>query len=130
MGFDQQLTVVLPEFVPSRWWHFLLHNQNAFMMKAALYFRRRQGTRVTVVSDVPYYLAEEKAEEPSRFWAAPSMLDRSFRTMVALLVVVVGGFILALVLHWPPIFQVIFGLAALVLLGLTVGLLFLRTLFA
>ncbi|MGH2425294.1 MAG: APC family permease, partial [bacterium] len=27
IGFDQQITVVLPEFVPTRWWHFFLHGQ-------------------------------------------------------------------------------------------------------
>ena len=129
VGFDQQLTVVLPEFVPSRWWHFLLHNQNAFMMKAALYFRRRQGTRVTVVSDVPYYLAEESAEEPHRLWfAGPTPIDRGLVVLVALLIVSVGGLIAAVV--WQvALLEEIFGLAALVLLGLMVGLLFLRTLF-
>lgn len=33
------LIVVLPEFVPARGWHHLLHNQTAFLIKAALLFR-------------------------------------------------------------------------------------------
>ena len=34
---DGQLaTVVLPEFVPAKWWHGLLHNQTAWLIKAAL----------------------------------------------------------------------------------------------
>lgn len=48
---DSLLTVVLPEFVPARWWHQILHNQSAWLIKAALYFR----PGVIVVS-VPYHL--------------------------------------------------------------------------
>ena len=33
------LTVVLPEFVVAHWWEYLLHNQTAFRLKAALLFR-------------------------------------------------------------------------------------------
>jgi len=129
VGFDQQLTVVLPEFVPSRWWHFLLHNQNAFMMKAALYFRRRHGTRVTVVADVPYYLAEERAEEPHRLWVAgPTPIDRGLSVLVALLILSVAGLIVAVVLH-VPVLEEVFGLATLAVLALLLGLFFLRTLY-
>ena len=35
-GDGQLATVVLPEFVPARWWHALLHNQTAWLIKAAL----------------------------------------------------------------------------------------------
>ena len=45
------LTVVLPEFVPARWWHHLLHNQRALLIKAALLFRSN-----VVVVNVPYHL--------------------------------------------------------------------------
>ncbi len=45
------ITVVLPEFVPARWWHNLLHNQTAFLIKSALLFRRNR-----VVVSVPYQL--------------------------------------------------------------------------
>jgi amino acid transporter len=47
------LTVVLPEFVPARWWHHLLHNQTAFLIKAALLFR---PGKITI--SVPYHLHE------------------------------------------------------------------------
>jgi len=43
--------VVLPEFVPSRWWEHLLHNQTAFLLKAALLFRPG-----IVVADIPYHI--------------------------------------------------------------------------
>jgi hypothetical protein len=45
------ITVVLPEFVPARWWHHLLHNQRALLLKGALLFRPN-----VVVCDVPYHL--------------------------------------------------------------------------
>lgn len=50
-GDHQMVTIILPEFVPRRWWHHLLHNQTALLVKAALLFRRN-----TVVVDVPYHL--------------------------------------------------------------------------
>jgi amino acid transporter len=34
------VTLVLPEFVPARWWHTLLHNQTAFWIKANFLFRK------------------------------------------------------------------------------------------
>ncbi|MHB8947024.1 MAG: APC family permease [Bacillota bacterium] len=45
------VTVVLPEFVPRRWWHVLLHNQAALSIKTALLFRKG-----TIVTSVPYHL--------------------------------------------------------------------------
>ncbi|HSE94810.1 MAG TPA: APC family permease, partial [Methylomirabilota bacterium] len=37
---DHLITIILPEFVPARWWQHLLHNQTALVIKAALLFRR------------------------------------------------------------------------------------------
>jgi hypothetical protein len=48
---DDLVTVVLPEFVPRRWWHHFLHNQTALLLKGALLFRKN-----VVVIDVPYHL--------------------------------------------------------------------------
>jgi len=45
------VTMVLPEFIPARWWQHLLHNQTALLIKGALLFRRN-----VVVTDVPYHL--------------------------------------------------------------------------
>jgi amino acid transporter len=54
---DGQLaTVVLPEFVPARWWHGLLHNQTAWLIKAALLYRRRHLGYQRAIVDVPYHL--------------------------------------------------------------------------
>jgi amino acid transporter len=48
---DGVITVVLPEFVPSRWWHHLLHNQTAFFIKGLLLFRKG-----VVSTSVPFHL--------------------------------------------------------------------------
>ena len=48
---DDYVTVILPEFVPRRWWQHLLHNQRALLIKGALLFRRR-----VVVTSVPFHL--------------------------------------------------------------------------
>jgi len=54
---DGQLaTIVLPEFVTSHWWQSLLHNQTAWLLKAALLYRRRLRGFERVVIDVPYHL--------------------------------------------------------------------------
>jgi amino acid transporter len=55
---DGQLAaVILPEFVTTKWWQSLLHNQTAWLLKAALLYRRqRSGGRGRVIIDVPYCL--------------------------------------------------------------------------
>jgi hypothetical protein len=52
------ITVVLPQFVPARWWGNLLHNQSAWMIRLALLFRRGY-----IVIDVPYHLTDSPIEE-------------------------------------------------------------------
>ncbi len=44
---NQLITVVLPEFVPSKWWQQMLHNQTALLIRAALLFKK--GVVVTSV---------------------------------------------------------------------------------
>jgi hypothetical protein len=54
---DGQLAVVvLPEFIPARWWHGLLHNQTSWLLKTALLYRRRDVGFQRVIIDVPYHL--------------------------------------------------------------------------
>jgi hypothetical protein len=48
---DRILTVLIPEFVSSRWWEHLLHNQSALRLKGALLFRPG-----IVVTSVPYHI--------------------------------------------------------------------------
>jgi hypothetical protein len=50
-GEHHIVTIVLPEFIPARWWQQLLHNQTALLIKGALLFHKN-----VVVSDVPYHL--------------------------------------------------------------------------
>ncbi|MBI1728925.1 MAG: APC family permease [Candidatus Rokubacteria bacterium] len=50
-GDDQMVTIVLPEFLPRRWWQHALHNQTALLVKGALLFHKN-----IVVADVPYLL--------------------------------------------------------------------------
>jgi amino acid transporter len=50
-GSDDFVTVVLPEFIPARWWQHFLHNQSSLLLKGALLFKR-----CVVVVSVPYHL--------------------------------------------------------------------------
>ena len=45
------ITIVLPEFVPAKYWQNLLHNQNTLFLKGALLFKKG-----VVVTNVPYHL--------------------------------------------------------------------------
>jgi len=49
---DDYVTVLLPEFVPAKWWQHALHNQSALLIKGALLFRPN-----LVVTSVPFHLA-------------------------------------------------------------------------
>jgi hypothetical protein len=56
---DGTLTaLVLPEFIPARWWHALLHNQTSWLIKTALLYRRRTHGFQRVIIDVPYHLRQ------------------------------------------------------------------------
>ena len=35
------VTIVIPEFVPVKWWHNILHNQTGLALKTAIHFRER-----------------------------------------------------------------------------------------
>ncbi len=50
-GENHVVTIIIPEFIPARWWQHLLHNQTALLIKGALLFRKN-----VVVTDVPYHL--------------------------------------------------------------------------
>jgi hypothetical protein len=45
------VTVIIPEFVPAKWWHKVLHNQSGLLLKFILLFRRG-----VVTTNVRYYL--------------------------------------------------------------------------
>jgi amino acid transporter len=50
----RDLAVIVPELVATRWYHYLLHNQTATVIKAHLLF---SGFRRVVVINVPWYLS-------------------------------------------------------------------------
>jgi amino acid transporter len=52
---NRTLAVVVPELVRTRWYHYLLHNQTAAVIKAYLLF---SGLRRVVVVNVPWYLSD------------------------------------------------------------------------
>jgi hypothetical protein len=64
---DSLITIVLPEFLPIRWWQQLLHNQTALLIKGALLFRRG-----VIVTDVPYHLAARAREVDARRPSPPA----------------------------------------------------------
>jgi amino acid transporter len=50
---NDYVTVILPEFVPKRWWQHLYHNQTSLLIKGALLFRPN-----VVVTSVPFHLSK------------------------------------------------------------------------
>jgi hypothetical protein len=48
---NETITIVVPQFIPGRWWHNFLHNQTAIMLRLALLFRRG-----IVITDVPFHV--------------------------------------------------------------------------
>jgi hypothetical protein len=65
---DDTITIILPEFLPRSPWEYLLHNQSALRLKAALLFRPN-----TVVVDMPYHLGRKSAEEAAALQRSPLM---------------------------------------------------------
>lgn len=47
------ITVVLPEFIPAKWWQHMLHNQSSLLLKGSLLFKKG-----VIVTSVPYHLEE------------------------------------------------------------------------
>jgi len=48
---DEIITVVLPEFIPAKWWQHFLHNQSSLLLKGSLLFKKG-----VIVTSVPYHL--------------------------------------------------------------------------
>jgi hypothetical protein len=48
---DNIITVVVPEFIPARWWQHFLHNQSSLLLKGSLLFKKG-----VIVTSVPYHL--------------------------------------------------------------------------
>lgn len=52
-GPDEVVTVLIPEFVTRKWWHYFLHNQTALILSAILILRKD-----VVVVNVPFHLRD------------------------------------------------------------------------
>jgi len=55
---NEMITVVVPQFVPRRRWHNVLHAQTAMLLRLALLFERG-----IVITSVPYHVGLEGSEE-------------------------------------------------------------------
>jgi amino acid transporter len=51
----RDIAVIVPELVATKWYHYILHNQTAAVIKAYLLF---SGLRRVIVVNVPWYLVE------------------------------------------------------------------------
>jgi hypothetical protein len=58
---NETLTIVVPQFVPEKWWHQLLHAQTAVLLRLALIWRPG-----VVITSVPYHTAADVAFAPER----------------------------------------------------------------
>lgn len=48
-----QVTVIIPQFIPKKGWHNILHNQSSLLIRAHLLYRRN-----VIITTVPYHLKE------------------------------------------------------------------------
>ncbi|MBH5317714.1 APC family permease [Paenibacillus sp. GSMTC-2017] len=48
---NYQVTVIIPQFIPKKGWHNILHNQSSLLIRAHLLYRRN-----VIVTTVPYHL--------------------------------------------------------------------------
>lgn len=56
---DRPIAVVVPELIETRWYHYLLHNHTASVMRA---FLRYRGGPQTVIVSIPWYLSDGRPE--------------------------------------------------------------------
>ncbi len=61
------VTVVVPEYVPTKWWHSLLHGNSGLLLKLALL-----GRRDVIVANVRYYLQRSDVPPPADAMAEES----------------------------------------------------------
>ena len=48
---NYQVTVIIPQFIPKKGWHNILHNQSSLLIRAFLLYRRN-----VIITTVPYHL--------------------------------------------------------------------------
>jgi len=52
-GAPDHIHLVIPQFIPKKWWHNVLHNQNALLLRA-WFFRNKK----VIITSVPYHLTK------------------------------------------------------------------------
>jgi amino acid transporter len=72
---DRQVAVVIPELVEPRWYHHLLHNHSASVLRTLLIFRG--GPQIVVIS-APWYLSDWRPEQERLRRSSRSSLVRKF----------------------------------------------------
>src|SRR5262249_38274154 len=84
-GENHVVTIVLPEFIPAKWWQLGLHNQTAFLIKGAMLFRKN-----VIVTDVPYpwrHCRAPSIRRPARgraaLWYTRKPRDHSMKIVLA-----------------------------------------------
>lgn len=50
-GRPDHVHIIIPQFIPRKWWHYILHNQSALLLRAWL-FRHKD----VIITTVPYHL--------------------------------------------------------------------------
>jgi len=48
---NYQVTIIIPQFIPKKGWHNILHNQSSLLIRASLLYRRN-----VIITTVPYHL--------------------------------------------------------------------------
>jgi hypothetical protein len=56
----RMITVIVPQLVENHWYHWILHNQRATLLKTSLLFHG--DSRVTVLN-VPWYFEQRKRKD-------------------------------------------------------------------
>jgi amino acid transporter len=64
---DRQIALVVPQLVEARWYHYLLHNHAATVLKTLILLRG--GPQIVIIT-TPWYLASAKPERRRLFTAA------------------------------------------------------------
>ena len=64
-GDDPMVAIVLPEFLPRKWWQHVLHNKTALLIKGALLFRKKRRPGVSMRMCEPWSMGYNR-----RRWTA------------------------------------------------------------
>jgi amino acid transporter len=52
-GRPDHIHVIMPQFFPKKWWHYILHNQSSLLIRTWLYWNKD-----VIITTVPYHLSD------------------------------------------------------------------------